>query len=166
MRILAGSGQVGRAARRRWRAVLAVSVAVAAAPAQAEEGGFFGFLRSALGGESAPAAAPPSAQGPAEGRAPPPLTVRRSPRKAHGESGRARFAHLPGKTGPVSIFEDPTLRDGDAVMTKTGMKVFAGGRFSPDHPYNEADFVTVSSAKTMAPGLRKTVIELNKLPPG
>ena len=46
------------------------------------------------------------------------------------------------------------------------MKVFAGGRFSPDHPYEDADFIAVSAAKAVAPNLKKTVIELNKLPHG
>ena len=66
----------------------------------------------------------------------------------------------------MSIYEDPTLRRGAAVMTKDGMKVFAGGHFSPEHPYEDADFIAVSAAKTVAPNLKKTVIELNKLPHG
>ena len=72
---------------------------------------------------------------------------------------------MPGKTGPVSIYEDPTLRTGDAVMTKDGMRVFSGARYSPDRPYGDDDFVAVSASKSVAPGLKKTLIELNKLPP-
>ena len=161
-------GLVGRAGFGRCGAALLLSVALTAAalPAQAEEGGFFGFLSSALGGGTpAPAPAPAAAPRASEGETAPPLTVRRAARKPAG-AGRARMARVPTKTGPVSILEDPTLRSGDAVMTKDGMKVFAGGRFSPDHPYAETDFVAVSASKSVAPGLKKTVLDLNKLPHG
>ncbi len=167
MRGLVERAGMGRGRAARWGAALALSAAVAlgAAPARAEDGGFFGFLKSALGGGApAPAAAPPTAS---EGEQVRPLTVRRAPKKAaHAGAGRAHLARLPTKTGPVSIYEDSTLRSGDAVMTKDGMKVFAGGRFSPDHPYEDADFIAVSAAKAVAPNLKKTVIELNKLPHG
>ena len=144
-----------------WSTLLAV-----AGPARAEEGGILGFLSSAFGGGQAPAAAP-APVAPSEGEQVRPLTVRRTPKKAAGSgAARARLARVPTKTGPVSIYEDPTLRDGDAVMTKNGMKVFAGGRFSADHPYGETDFVAVSASKAVGPNLKKTVIELNKLPHG
>ena len=74
-------------------------------------------------------------------------------------------AAVPGKTGPVSSYEDPTLRTGDAVMTKNGMRVFSGTAYSPDRPYGDDDFVAVSASKSVTPGLKKTLIELNKLPP-
>ena len=168
MRCLVGQAEIGRGAGRRWGAALMLSAAVAlqAVPARAEDGDFFGFLRSALGGGApAPAASPPPAA--SEGEQVRPLTVRRAPKKAaRAEGGRARLARVPARTGPVSIYEDPTLRNGDAVMTKDGMKVFAGARFSPDHPYEAADFIAVSASKAVAPNLRKTVIELNKLPHG
>lgn len=170
MRGLVGRAEIGRcpAARRGAALVLATVVALGSVPAHAEDGGFFGFLSSALGGGSAapatPAAPAPSVTGGEQAR---PLTVRRAPKKAaHAGTGRARLAHVPGKTGPISIYEDPTLRSGDAVMTKDGMRVFAGGRFSPEHPFEAADFVAVSAAKTVGPNLKKTVIELNKLPHG
>lgn len=168
MRGVTGRARVGRGRAARWGAALAVSAAMAlgAAPARAEDGGFFGFLKTALGG-SAPAPAPAPPPMASEGEQVRPLTVRRAPKKAaHAGAGRTRLAHGPVKTGPVSIYEDPTLRSGDAVMTKDGMKVFAGGRFSPEHPYEDADFVAASASKTVAPNLKKTVIELNKLPHG
>lgn len=141
-------------------------VLLTALPAHAEDGGFFGFLSNALGGGS-PDPAPTAPPMPSEGDRVRPLTVRRTPKKAaHAGAGRARLARVPTKTGPVSIYEDPTLRDGDAVMTKNGMRVFAGGHFSPDHPYGEADFVAASASKAVGPNLKKTVIELNKLPHG
>ncbi len=145
--------------------VVSAGVALAAGPVRAEEGGLFGFLSSAFGGGAAPAPALAPAPAAGEGEPSRPLTVRRAPKRAAG-TGRARMARIPTKSGPVSIYEDPTLREGDAVMTKSGMKVFAGGRFTPDHPYGETDFVAVSAARTVAPGLRKTVIDLNKLPHG
>ena len=135
---------------------------MAAAPAQAADGGFFGFLSSLGGGSPAPAPAEaPAVSGEPER----PLTVRPSRKKRN--SARASLAHatIPGKTGPVSIYEDPTLRTGDAVMTKDGMRVFSGARYSPDRPYGDDDFVAVSASKSVTPGLKKTLIELNKLPP-
>lgn len=170
---LVGRAGFGRSEIGRWGMALALSAAVtlSAPSARAEDGGFFGFLSSALGGGSSPAPAPAPAPTASEGERVRPLTVRRAVKKpgsaaARAATGRARMARLPGKAGPVSIYEDRTLRDGDAVMTKDGMKVFAGGRFSPDHPYSEADFVAVSASKAVAPNLKKTVIELNKLPHG
>ena len=146
-------------------AIALSSALLATVPAQAEDGGLLGFLSSAFGGgNQAPAAAPPPA--PSEGEQVRPLTVRRAPKKAAGGTARAHMARAPTKTGPVSIYEDRTLRDGDAVMTKDGMKVFAGGRFTADHPYGEADFIAVSASKAVGPNLKKTVIELNKLPHG
>ena len=135
---------------------------MASVSARAEDGGFFGFLASLGGGAARPAPvdAPPASAG----QQVRPLTVRRLPKKARTGFGRARVARVPGKTGPVSIFQDPTLRSGDAVMTKDGMRVFAGGRFSPDRPYEATDFVAVSAAKTVSPNVKKTVIELNRLP--
>ena len=160
-------GLVGRTGCGRCGAILALVAAMllAGGPARAEDGGFFGFLSAALGGgggggSPAPAVAPPAAS---EGEQVRPLTVRRTPKRGQP---RAQMAKVPTKMGPVSIYEDPTLRDGDAVMTKSGMKVFAGGRFSPDHPYGETDFVAVSASKSVAPNLKKTVIDLNKLPHG
>lgn len=149
----------------RWGGAVLLPVALMASlPARAEDGGFFGFLASLGGGtpRPAPVEAPPASAG-EQVR---PLTVRRSPKKARAGFGRARVARVPTKTGPVSIFEDPTLRNGDAVMTKDGMRVFAGGRFSPDRPFEATDFVAVSAAKTVSPNVRKTVIELNRLPHG
>ncbi len=169
MRGLVERAEIGRGAAIRQGAVLVLSAALAlgSVPARAEDGGFFGFLSAALGGGAAAPAAPAAPPTASEGEQVRPLTVRRAPKKAaQAGSGRARLARVPGKTGPVSIYEDPTLRSGDAVMTKNGMKVFAGGHFSPEHPYEDADFVAVSASKTVAPNLKKTVIELNKLPHG
>ncbi len=40
-----------------------------------------------------------------------------------------------------------------------------GRAYSPDRPYGDDDFVAVSASKSVTPGLKKTLIELNKLPP-
>ena len=158
-------GLMRRSGFGRWGvAVLLPVVLMASLPARAEDGGFFGFLASLGGGPARPA--PVEAPSASAGEHVRPLTVRRSPKKARAGFGRARVARVPGKTGPVSIFEDPTLRNGDAVMTKDGMRVFAGGRFSPDRPFASTDFVAVSAAKAVSPNIKKTVIELNRLPHG
>ena len=134
---------------------------VAATPAHADDG-ILGFFRALTGGAPQPATAPaPEAPQPSLR----PLTVRRSKPKA-APAARARFARLPVKTGPVSIYEDRTLRGGDAVMTKDGVKVFGGAAFSPEKPYSDADFVAISASKSINPALRKTVTDLNKLPHG
>ena len=147
----------------RWSAAAVLPALLAAAvPARAADGGFFGFLSSLGGGGAAPA----PAEAPAVSSEPDrPLTVRPSRKKRN--SARASLAHatVPSKTGPVSIYEDPTLRTGDAVMTKDGMRVFSGAHYSPDRPYGDGDFVAVSASRSVTPGLKKTLIELNKLPP-
>lgn len=155
---------------RRSAAALAVTFALAlsASPTRAADGGFFGFLSSLTG--DGPASPPAPAQDPAAsdaGGQSRPLTVRRGRKKpafAHAGPGPAKVARLPARSGPISIYEDPTLRSGDAVMTKDGMRVFAGGHLSPDHPYGDADFVAVSASRAVGPNLKKTVIEINKLP--
>ena len=146
-------------------AALIVPALVAASPARAEDGGLFGFLRAlGGGGEPAPAAAPAPTQS-APQHALRPLTVRRTkPRVA--AKARARLASLPTKGGPVSIYTDPTLRGGDAVITKDGVRVFGGAAFSPARPYSDADFIAISASKSVNPNLRKTATDLNKLPHG
>ena len=168
MRGLEARAGFGRGALARWAAAAAVAGALSGAPARAADGGFFGFLSAALGGGgAAPAPATPPPPAASDGEQVRPLTVRRAPKKvAHAGQGRARLARVPVRTGPVSIYEDPTLRNGDAVMTKDGMRVFAGGRFSPDHPYGDTDFVAVSASKAVAPALKKTAVDLGKLPHG
>ena len=96
------------------------------------------------------------------------MLFRSAPKKAaHAPgTGRAHLARLPARTGPVSIYEDPTLRSGDAVMTKNGMRVFAGGRFTPEHPYADSDFIAVTDAKSVSPNVKKAITDLNKLPHG
>ncbi len=124
MRSLVGRFRIGG-----WRAVAVLpALLVAAVPAQAADGGFFGFLSSLGGGASTPQA---PAEGPAVSSEPErPLTVRPARKKRSSARASLARAAVPGKTGPVSIYEDPTLRTGDAVMTKNGMRVFSGASYS------------------------------------
>ena len=52
-----------------------------------------------------------------------------------------------------SLLRDFTLRRGDAVMTKTGFKVFHGGE---RYPYRQGDFVALSKSRDVHQGQRAT----------
>ena len=56
---------------------------------------------------------------------------------------------------PISI--DPTLRDGDIVVTAEGLKVFRGA--SPG-PHGDQDFVNVASAKSLPSVVREQMLSL------
>ena len=151
------------------RAVAAVAILVGAAgTASAGDGNFFDQI---FGGRQdaapvqpqyAPAPAPVDEGGGEaryvrhpDRRASRPLTVRlHRPKVAH-------VAQAPTKPGKVSIYEDTTLRRGDAVMTVKGMRIFAGSR---SWPYSEHDFVTVSDAGRLDKDLQKTLLALDSLP--
>ena len=158
---------------RRWagskaiRAVAAVAILIGAAgTASAGDGNFFEQLFG--GGQDAAPAQPQYAPAPVydggsgagetrrpDRRASRPLTVRlHRPKVAH-------VAQTPTKPVKVSIYEDTTLRRGDAVMTIKGMRIFAGSR---SWPYSERDFVTVSDAGRLDKGLQKTLLALDSLP--
>ncbi len=157
---------------RRWaggkaiRAAAAVAILVGAAgTASAGDGNFFEQLFG--GGQDAAPAQPQYAPAPIDygssvrslrrpdRRASRPLTVRlHRPKVAH-------VAQAPTKPGKVSIYEDTTLRRGDAVMTIKGMRIFAGSR---SWPYSEHDFVTVPDAGRLDKGLQKTLLALDSLP--
>ncbi|HEX4767412.1 MAG TPA: hypothetical protein VH414_14165 [Lichenihabitans sp.] len=158
---------------RRWaggkaiRAAAAVAILIGAAgTASAGDGNFFEQL---FGGQNAAPAQPQYAPAPVydggggdrlirrpDRRASRPLTVRlHRPKVAH-------VAQAPSKPGKVSIYEDTTLRRGDAVMTIKGMRIFAGSR---SWPYSERDFVAVADAGRLDKGLQKTLLALDSLPP-
>lgn len=127
--------------------------------ASAEEG-LGGFLASIFGAAPQPAAAPvPAGVMPARRvHASRPLVVR-----LHRNPKPVVTAQLPpGKTGPVSIFEDTTLRRGDAVMTPKGMRVFAG---STSWPYVAADFVSLPDAP-LSRDTTKVLANLDRVPRG
>ncbi len=65
-------------------------------------------------------------------------------------------ADLP-QNGPVTIYNDRTLRRGDAVMTAQGLRVFRGsGRF----PYHPSDFVALADASRFVVGDKKQLHEV------
>ncbi len=158
---------------RRWAGSKAIRAAAAAAiligaagTASAGDGNFFDQIFG--GGQDAAPAQPQYAPAPvdeggsgarfvhrSDRRASRPLTVRlHRPKVAHVAQG-------PSKPGKVSIYEDSTLRRGDAVMTVKGMRIFAGSR---SWPYSERDFVTVADAGRLDKGLQKTLLALDSLP--
>lgn len=73
------------------------------------------------------------------------------------------MAKVPNKSDPgvkVTIYEDKTLRRGDAVMTTAGMRVFAG---SNSFPYSESDFVAVSTKEGVSKDVAKTLIAMDRV---
>ena len=83
-----------------------------------------------------------------------PLTV-------HRQQPRMVAAVGPTKPAKVSIYDDRTLRPGDAVMTATGVRIFAG---STSWPYTKADFVTIAAAKDLSRETVKVLAGLDSLP--
>ena len=82
-----------------------------------------------------------------------PLTVKlRRPKVAH-------IAKPDGKPINVSIFEDKTLRRGDAVMTAKGIRIFAG---SSSWPYRQSDFVAIADAGHMSGSYQKALLVLDR----
>ena len=86
-----------------------------------------------------------------------PLVVRPHHRKPRAPRV---IATVKAPTGPVSIYEDRTLRRGDAVMTARGIRIFNG---SDSVPYRESDFVEISEAR-VSKDLAKTLIAMDRVP--
>lgn len=140
------------------------------------EDGLGGFLSSIFGGNSAaqqPAAAPSvsSYQRPYTRQADyrhsslplghfrqRPLIVR-----LHRAAPKLLVAQSPTKPGKVSIYEDKTLRRGDAVMTADGVRIFAG---SSSWPYAAGDFVALTKAMDLNRDSAKALAEVDRLPRG
>ncbi|HEX3183109.1 MAG TPA: hypothetical protein VHR44_17960 [Beijerinckiaceae bacterium] len=76
------------------------------------------------------------------------LRVKRPQAVAHAE--------MPQK-GPVSIYNDRTLRRGDSVMTAQGLRVFKG---SSHFPYRAADFVPLAEASKFVMGDKKQLRDI------
>ena len=153
-------------------ALTAMTILATVHRASAEDG-LGGFLSSIFGGgasqqATAPVAAPASYEpSPAYGR--PyvrfshafrggPLTIR-----LHKAVPKVGVAQVPTKPEKVSIFEDRTLKRGDAVMTADGIRVFAG---SASWPYTKADFVDLATAKNLSKDTAKVLAEVDRLPRG
>jgi len=157
-------------ARRIARMVLAgAAVLLAQQGAAASDDGVHQFFSAIFGGGVAEIAVAPARmqnQGAAEVpyRAPQrpfrgrPLTVR-----LHKAKPKLAVAQLPTKPGKVSIFDDGTLRRGDAVMMAGGIRIFAG---SGALPHASSDFVGLTASKDLGKDLTKVLAEVDRLPRG
>ena len=151
--------------RRTARLGLAGAALLAAVNGASADDGLGGFLASIFGGHPQQAApAPPAAPAYAPASVQyrrvrvRPLTVR-----LHAAKPRLVLAQTPTKPGKVSIYEDRTLRRGDAVMTAEGVRIFAG---SASWPYRAGDFVGLKDAKSLDRDASKVLAQLDKLPRG
>lgn len=93
-------------------------------------------------------------------------TVRR---RQHGATMLARATSLrllslpvPAKPAIVSLYEDRTLRNGDAVMLADGIHVFRGDIAGLHRP---RDFVRLQLAASLGWKLRQTLNDLDRNPP-
>lgn len=136
-------------------AVVAVALLGAVQTATAEDGDFF----SSIFGGGTQQAAPQTYAPPAEPVEQPiyrrPLTVKLHRPKV------MRQTKVEKPVGQVSIYQDKTLRRGDAVMTAKGIRIFAG---SSSWPYREDDFVAISAAGRMDKSYQKVLLDLDRLP--
>lgn len=152
--------------RRSARLILAGALSLAAVHgAAADDNGLDHFFSSIFGGAAPQQAAPAPAAVQTFEDAPSaprrryrPLTVRLHPAKP-----RLAFVDKPVKPEPVSIFEDRTLKRGDAVMMASGVRVFAG---STSWPYAAKDFVALGDAKLLSRDTSKVLAQLDKVPRG
>ncbi len=136
--------------------------------ASADDAGIHDFFSAIFGGgaeqtQVAPVPQPNSAWPAAESRRvvrSRPLTVRlRKPAAPRV----AVTSDVPTKPVKVSIFEDRTLRRGDAVMTAHGIRIFAG---SSSWPYAPDDFVSLEQAGRMNKDTSKVLAQLDRMPRG
>ena len=120
-----------------------------------DDGGIAAFFSNQFGiGRPQPAYAPPIWADPdSDDR---PLIVR--PRKRSAP----RVARVVvGPTPKISIFEDKTLRRGDAVMTAEGIRIFRG---SATPPYRNEDFMAVSDAGGLSKDVTKALTAIDRAP--
>src|SRR5260221_14796729 len=66
-----------------------------------------------------------------------------------------------GGTAALDIHSDPTLRPGDIVATKNGLKVFTG---SNEVPHQTGDFIPPDDYKGLPAGVRRILGELKVAP--
>ena len=144
-------------------AVVALLGAVHGALASGD-GGLQQFFSSMFGdGGAAPVAAVAPAQ--SEVEAPRPRAIHNRPLtvRLHRAKPRVVAAQVPTKPGKISIFQDRTLRRGDAVMMADGIRIFAG---STAWPYTSGDFVSLSAAKELGKAGSRVLAEADRLPRG
>ena len=152
--------------RRSARLAIAAGAILAAAhgASAGDDAGVHQFLTAIFGVQPAPepVTAPPEEAAPVRPRPhrlrARPLTVRLRPAKP-----RIVVARAPTKPATVSIFEDRTLRRGDAVMTARGLRVFAG---SNAWPYSAGDFVSLDDARQFSRDMTKVLAQLDRVPRG
>jgi hypothetical protein len=96
-----------------------------------------------------------------ESRSEPDNTADRANRTGYGPACGC-FAGGSGTAAVPSVFSDATLRVGDIVMTRTGMKVFNGGSY----PYGEANFTPIGQSDLIDAATRETLrkVEQASLP--
>lgn len=122
-----------------------------------DDGGIQGFFARAFGIDSPRQDASPNWFDPdQEDR---PLVV--TPRRHRITMRVAKVAK--GPYVPVSIYEDATLRPGDAVMTAKGMRIFQGSR---SLPYSDADFVAIAASSSVSRDVAKALTAVDRLPRG
>ncbi|MDX7952485.1 hypothetical protein P7D22_15050 [Lichenihabitans sp. Uapishka_5] len=157
----AGVAQVSGWRRRSGLAVLAVAMMICAPVTQgfaADDGGIGAFFRQqfGIGGNDAAPAPEPAYEAPQDR----PVIVRRR----HARPAQVAVAKIAvGPVAPVSIFDDRTLKRGDAVMTKTGLRVFVGGHGAP---YTDADFAALDEAPGLSKQTEKALLLIDRAPRG
>ncbi len=81
---------------------------------------------------------------------------------AHAAPPRLLSLPVPTKPAIVSLYEDRTLRNGDAVMLADGIHVFRGDVAGQHRP---RDFVRLQLAASLDWKLRQTLNDLDRNPP-
>ena len=127
--------------------------------AAARDDGVLQFFSSVFGGAGASSnqvvTPDDGTDQPRQGRS---LTIR--PRR----KPRLAVAAVPVKPGKVAIFEDRTLRRGDAVMTADGLRIFVG---SNSWPHTSDDFVAIAkSGRDVSKTTEKVLAGLDRRPGG
>jgi hypothetical protein len=163
----------GTTARRIARVILAGAAVLVAhqGAAASDDDGIHQFFSSVFGGaaQTAVAPAPAPVQNQSSGEATPyrphvrPFHARSLTVRLHKAKPKVVVAQLPTKPGKVSIFDDGTLRRGDAVMTATGIRIFAG---SGALPHASSDFVGLTTSKGINKDTSKVLAEMDRLPRG
>ena len=88
-----------------------------------------------------------------------PLVVRRHRHRSGSRMPKETVAK--GPLAPVSIYEDKTLRPGDAVMTAQGIRIFVGSRSTP---YRNEDFVAVAETDGLPRKVEKALLAIDRVP--
>ena len=81
---------------------------------------------------------------------------------AQATPARLLILPIPKKPAIVSLYEDRTLRNGDAVMLADGIHVFRGDIAGPHRP---RDFIRLQLVASLGWKLRETLSDLDRNPP-